>query len=370
MKNYNFPVAISLIFFLITSAVFSAQFLKIGIGARPVGMGEAFTGLSDDSYAIIYNPSGLSKISYLEQTFMHGIWLENIGINWASVVHRVTKVDTIGVGIEYLTSGDIETTNKYGNSLGFYDMSDLMCILSYAKKFRNISVGINIKTFQEKIENEKANGMALDIGMLFNLHKLQLGIAARNIGSGIKFRAVSAPLPLNIRLGGAYKILDKFLTTTDISFYSDNNKLNLHLGGEYTYYKIKNFIFNTRLGFNTTTIGCLGFLSGLSAGFGVYHSNTCIDYVWQPYDFFGSTHRISLTWKFDSKIKKIEIVGRKTESEIKNVEDMYKDVIQWYQKKILVENLSKNEQIIILKRIIEKFEPLGVDVSEVKSELK
>src|SRR4029077_8125627 len=36
-----------------------AQFLKIGPGARPVGMGEAFTGVPDDIHAIYWNPAGL-----------------------------------------------------------------------------------------------------------------------------------------------------------------------------------------------------------------------------------------------------------------------------------------------------------------------
>ncbi len=35
-------------------------FMKVGVGARPVAMGQAFTGVADDANALFYNPAGLS----------------------------------------------------------------------------------------------------------------------------------------------------------------------------------------------------------------------------------------------------------------------------------------------------------------------
>ncbi|MCL6643302.1 MAG: hypothetical protein K6T71_08330, partial [Candidatus Bipolaricaulota bacterium] len=35
----------------------------IGAGVRPVGLGEAFTGLADDEYALFYNPAGLATLT-------------------------------------------------------------------------------------------------------------------------------------------------------------------------------------------------------------------------------------------------------------------------------------------------------------------
>src|SRR5687767_5725272 len=39
-----------------------AAFLKIAPGARPVGMGEAFTGVADDIHSVYFNPAGLAMI--------------------------------------------------------------------------------------------------------------------------------------------------------------------------------------------------------------------------------------------------------------------------------------------------------------------
>jgi len=38
----------------------------IGAGVRPVSLGEAFTGLADDEYALFYNPAGLATLTGAE----------------------------------------------------------------------------------------------------------------------------------------------------------------------------------------------------------------------------------------------------------------------------------------------------------------
>jgi hypothetical protein len=38
------------------------NFLKIGVGARPIDMGESFAAIADDSTAIYWNAAGLSQI--------------------------------------------------------------------------------------------------------------------------------------------------------------------------------------------------------------------------------------------------------------------------------------------------------------------
>jgi len=44
----------------------SAQFLKLEAGARPVGMGGAFTAVCDDVQALYWNTAGLAQIKSKE----------------------------------------------------------------------------------------------------------------------------------------------------------------------------------------------------------------------------------------------------------------------------------------------------------------
>jgi hypothetical protein len=43
---------------------YAGEFMAIGIGGRPLGMGGAFTGIANDVTAGYYNPAGLANINY------------------------------------------------------------------------------------------------------------------------------------------------------------------------------------------------------------------------------------------------------------------------------------------------------------------
>ena len=54
-----------------SSAAETASFLNIGVGARALGMGGAYTALADDANALYWNPAGLSKLEQREFTASH-----------------------------------------------------------------------------------------------------------------------------------------------------------------------------------------------------------------------------------------------------------------------------------------------------------
>jgi len=50
---------------------YAGEFLRIGVGARALGMGSAFAGLADDGSAAFWNPAGLATLTSREVTLMH-----------------------------------------------------------------------------------------------------------------------------------------------------------------------------------------------------------------------------------------------------------------------------------------------------------
>src|ERR1019366_5810826 len=48
-----------------------AAFLDDGWGARPIGMGGAFTAIADDSKAPMYNPAGIVQVQWNEMSAMY-----------------------------------------------------------------------------------------------------------------------------------------------------------------------------------------------------------------------------------------------------------------------------------------------------------
>src|SRR4029077_18132794 len=57
---------------------YAGEFLRIGVGARALGMGSAFVGLADDGTAAYWNPAGLATLSEHQLTAMHAGQLGSI----------------------------------------------------------------------------------------------------------------------------------------------------------------------------------------------------------------------------------------------------------------------------------------------------
>src|SRR5690349_11381476 len=47
----------------------TGELLKIPVGSRAIGMGEAYTALADDSYALAWNPAGMAFAQQKEAAF-------------------------------------------------------------------------------------------------------------------------------------------------------------------------------------------------------------------------------------------------------------------------------------------------------------
>ncbi len=50
---------------------YAGEFLSLGVGARPMGMGGAYVAISDGASAIYWNPAGLANTARRQILFMH-----------------------------------------------------------------------------------------------------------------------------------------------------------------------------------------------------------------------------------------------------------------------------------------------------------
>ena len=80
----------------------TAAFLKIGVGARPIGMGNAFTAVADDINSLAWNPAGLSLLSRRELGVMHSELFADTRYDFLGYAHPM-KTGTLGLGINYLS---------------------------------------------------------------------------------------------------------------------------------------------------------------------------------------------------------------------------------------------------------------------------
>jgi len=229
---------------------------------------------------------------------MHNEWFEGIRHEFLGYVQPLRDFGSIAGSVAYISMGDLEKTDEAGNSEGIFRPYNILLSLSFGKRLNeSIAIGFTSKFLQENIDVESAQAFAFDIGGMYFIPntKLILGVNVQNLGTQMKFVEESFPLPLNVKIGAAYKTLGNAMTiVTDVNRPRDGD-INVGLGTEY---KIMGIV-NLRIGYRYTMGGNdLGSLSGLRTGIGIDIRDYKLDYAFTPYGELGQAHRVSLLASF------------------------------------------------------------------------
>jgi hypothetical protein len=174
-------------------------------------MGGAFAGLADDANAVFYNPAGLTSIAYRELTAMQNFWLA--GVNNESIGY-VQRLGDGAFGLSFLGAfAKIEERSEpTEDPMRTFNASSFAFGLSYGHKLaKNLSLGGTVKFLSQQFDIEDWTGVAGDAGVLFGSERLRVGASVQNLGV-LKSEGNEDPLPLNIRVGGAFHLL--FAETT------------------------------------------------------------------------------------------------------------------------------------------------------------
>ena len=272
------------------------SFLKIGAGARAVGMGEAFTALVDDASSTFWNPAGLARLQNSELVFTHNEWLQDITNEYFALGFNVGK-NWFGLSFMSNTVGGIERRVKPTEEpLGIVNAHDVLCGLSYARSLNpDLSIGATAKFLYQKIYVESASGVAVDFGLQYRakLDGLRAGLVFQNFGYITKLKEESTKLPQTVRLGLAYSLPFQLfqggvVLATDWVKILDNTS-HINFGLEYLF---KGF-FAMRLGYQTGWDE-----KGIQGGFGIVTKKYRLDYAFVPFTSdLGNSHRISFGLK-------------------------------------------------------------------------
>ncbi|MCB4790949.1 MAG: PorV/PorQ family protein [Elusimicrobia bacterium] len=305
----------------------SATFLKLGLGSRAIGMGEAFSALSDDITALYWNPAGLVQLDGNQMHITHNESFEGIKHEFFGYAAPLKK-GTLALGVYGITiPKDLERRSGLfeGNpfepltvSEGTFGAYDAAVHVSYAKELKdNLSGGASFKIIQQNIDNFSAYGLAADFGTLYKFPEqpLSLAFVLENIGTKIKFLNEGYYPPFTVRAGSAYRWNKSLVSTLDLAKPIDNFVF-VSAGAEYTPVDF----LAIRTGYKYRWYGEeLDDLSGLSAGLGINFMissvNFRFDYAFTPYGVLGNSQRFSLTSFFGNskkKEKKTEIAVNET----------------------------------------------------------
>ncbi|OIO76269.1 MAG: hypothetical protein AUJ85_00910 [Elusimicrobia bacterium CG1_02_37_114] len=273
-----------------------AQFLKIGPSARSLGMAGAFSAVADATDSTYYNPAGLVNVNRMEVSATYLQYFQDVSYGFISGAKPLGEKAAVGAAITYLSVASIE--KRAGDTAipdSTFGAMDQALTISYARKevIKKLAVGGNIKLLSQSIDTKSASSFAIDVGGLYSLKdNLSLALNVQNIGSGVKFDKETDPLPMNLKLGVAYRPNDKLLVAGDIDQYVTDQILYVAIGAEYQIIKILTLRAGYKYGYDTS----LGTV--FSIGLGVNLSDFGLDYAFVPMGDLGSTSRITILKKF------------------------------------------------------------------------
>ncbi len=281
----------------------AAQFLEIPVGARSVGMGDAFLATANDVSAIYYNAAGLTNLTRREVTFTHNVWVAGISHEFAAFAMPVRQLGgVVGISAIALTTGDMkERTVGHPEGTGrTFTASDLAVGITYSRKMTDrFSAGVTWKYVGEYYADVKANSWAADVGALYvtAFRGLRIGMNMTNFGPDITMLKNAYPLPMSFNLGlamEAYESGPHKLTVGWSGSHPNDNLEKFQFGTEYWY----NDMFALRAGYKFGAWDADRFGVGVGAKIPISTTTFKVDYAFSEMQELRFVHRFSLGVEF------------------------------------------------------------------------
>ena len=298
----------------------SLSFLKIGAGARGVGMGETFVAVANDVSALYWNPAGLTQFADDQVIVSHTEYVLDIKHEFFGGAYHLSPSDVVGFSVTSLHMDEMKvttTTQPFGTG-EYFTFGDIALGLSYARSMTDqFSFGVTVKYIQETDGLLKMRGMLVDLGTYYwtGISSTRFAVVVSNFGANFaptgeitlendttvsKFQSFSPPTLF--KFGIAWDPIDaegqKLTTTIELNHPNDNSE-NFHIGVEY--------IFNDWLAFRAGTkrtieqqlfgednTGASDVTFGLGVTAPTPFAKITFDYAYANFNMLGNAHRISL----------------------------------------------------------------------------
>lgn len=209
-------------------------------------MGEANVAIADNAAAMFWNPAGLGFQRGMDFNFTHANWLPafNADLFYDNLTMKryIPGYGTFGLGVTYLNLGETEIRTAQNVAAGVIKSYEFAITGSYGVRLsQTFAVGTSVRFIRSALTNVGAGNeqgagigtsIAFDLAFLWKPQfkgyfsdRFSLGLNISNIGPKMTYidEAQADPLPTNLKVGFAYKILnDKF---NSLTLAADFNKL-------------------------------------------------------------------------------------------------------------------------------------------------
>jgi hypothetical protein len=280
--------------------------------ARAMGMGAAVVGVEQGAASLLWNPAGLAHMSAKEVGLHHnsglGGTIQEIGVLGVPLgeVTEEGKGGSFGglaASLGYTNYGSFAGANELGQADGYYRAGDYSASLGWGKELiPHISAGAAVKANRSSFGGSPYTNYMADIGVLWNvIPSLNLGVGYNNLNFGGS--TGGNPTAGGWRLGAGWNANKRWLLAASTEL-QDNAMSRAQVGTEYLLGNVDEMsnVLALRAGYQLSFPSReLGALAGLSMGIGYsLNRSITVDYALLPAGDLGTSHRLSLTLKFNS----------------------------------------------------------------------
>ena len=300
------------------------QFLKIGVGARGIALGETFVAIANDASALYWNPAGLTQFTGHQFIVAHTEYVVDIKHEFFGAAYHLTSNDAVGVSVSALHTDQMEITTEvqpFGTG-NYFSFGDLGIGLSYSKKMTDqFSFGVTMRYVEETLDVLKMRGFMVDLGTFYwtGLGSSRFAVVVSNFGGDVtpsgevtqydgsklgSFQSFSPPT--QFKIGFAMEPMEtenqKVTTSVELNHPNDNAE-NLHAGVEYQWQKwlwlragVKRTLGEPLFARDNSSSNDV--TVGMGIAVPVLDQTVMVDYAFANYNVLGSVHRISLGVSF------------------------------------------------------------------------
>ena len=265
-----------------------------GTGLRALGMGSAFTAMTEDPYLGYWNPGAMAYNQYMEIAAFGTRLIADTYYLSAYYTHPTTRFGTLSFGGIGVYTNGIESYDENASPITDASTSYLQyqLLLSYGYGFKfGLGIGGTAKVEQIRITDYKGAGASFDIGVYYNpkpIPWLALGAVIQDVyGTGIKLvdqfeqntRIFKFGVATNFPLGEKSRLslaLDTRFFKDNYSSSSGNLIYDFSFGSEVAFF---DEMLALRAGVANLNPGAIALPSGLSFGIGVRFIGIGVDYA-------------------------------------------------------------------------------------------
>lgn len=285
-----------------------ATVLQLLAGGRASALSGAYTGATDDSDVLFYNPAGIAQLAGAA-ALSYQKHVQDIGVATGSGAFRLGRI-VLGASAIFLDYGDIteyvpdpdfggQTGMPTGNTVS---ASEVAARLSAAMPLLDdrLNVGASLGYVSIDLAGTGFGTPFVDVGAQYSLPLVTLGASIRHLGGSLSADGIESELPAEARVGAMLKweAPTGLGAIASADFVAELNsetsglvaglEAGLLPGGAGRIGAVG------RVGYNAGTgdagQGALLFGGGLSLG------PLSVDYAYQSYELFGTLHRVGVRW--------------------------------------------------------------------------